>query len=269
MSRVVIQPYKGYSRSAKAIAQALNKKRLLPSNRSNFTPRQGDVVINWGSSEQRFNNSHYINRPSAVAKAANKLVTFQELEGVVRLPEWSTNKETAKLAIQIGETIYCRTKLTGNSGSGIVIASEVSEVVDAPLYTRKVNCDQEYRVHVMWNGTVYVAFDVQEKRRRNLTEEERQQGITRSELIRNTDNGWVFCRGGVSMPLDVGVQAMKAAECLRLDFCGVDVGYNSETREATVFEVNTACGVEGTTLTNYVEMLKEMIDDTSGQPIQN
>lgn len=265
MSRIRIQPY-GASKSARIIAENLTDTglfgrvlRLKKDGNSRYVPRTSDIIINWGSSNQRFNPDLYINKPSAVAKAANKLTTFRELEGNVRIPQFTTEVDRAMSWVENSGPVYARTKLSGNSGEGIHILTGISDSdwVFAPLYTKKVYCDKEYRVHVFRNERgEYEVFDIQEKRRRN--------GVEADGSIKNTSHGYVFCRQDVSMPLDVGVQAMLAAEKLGLDFCGIDMGYESDTREATLFEVNTACGIEGTTLTNYTKMLSDMVTRKMG-----
>ena len=67
-------------------------------------------------------------------------------------------------------------------------------------------------------------------------------------LIKNLDNGWVFCRTGISLPDDARNQAIAAVRSLGLDFGAVDVLYREREDKAFVLEVNTAPGLEGTTL---------------------
>ncbi|GAG47489.1 unnamed protein product, partial [marine sediment metagenome] len=74
--------------------------------------------------------------------------------------------------------------------------------------------------------------------------------------IRNTDNGWVYCRGGVDAPEAVITAAVRAVDCLGLDFGAVDIGYNEHYDRCAVFEVNTAPGLEGTTLDKYFEAFR-------------
>ncbi len=256
--RIRVQPY-GASNSARDISNSLNDLGIFPNimrlkkaERSGFRIRPNDIIVNWGSSKSRFPEDQYLNKPSAVANAANKLRTFQALQGHVTIPAYTTSRQVAHQDILDGITMYCRTTLSGNSGNGIVVANTVDELVCAPLYTCKVDCDQEYRMHVYKNADgEYELFDVQQKKKRN--------GANASDLIRNHDNGWVFCRDGVVPPVDACTQALKAAEVLGLDFCGVDVGYNTNSSVATVYEVNTACGLVGTTLVKYTTMLQTLL----------
>lgn len=262
MPRIRVQPY-GASNSARDVARTLTAMgshgrvlRLLNEDRSRFRARSSDLIINWGSSSNRFPTARYLNKPTSVALAANKLKTFQTLERAdVKVPDWTTSSETAKQWIRDGNVVYARTVLSGNSGNGIVIMDSLDAFTSAPLYTKQFICNQEYRIHVSSQGI----FDIQQKLRRRLTDEEREQGIRRDNLVRNHSNGWVFCRDGVEAPQVVKDECTKAMTALGLDFCGVDVGYDSDTNGVAIYEVNTACGLEGTTLTNYVNMLSGLI----------
>ena len=44
---------------------------------------------------------------------------------------------------------------------------------------------------------------------------------------------------------------IRAVGCLGLDFGAADIGWNSHDGEPSVYEVNTAPGLEGTTLDKY------------------
>jgi glutathione synthase/RimK-type ligase-like ATP-grasp enzyme len=50
-----------------------------------------------------------------------------------------------------------------------------------------------------------------------------------------------------------------AVAALGLDFGAVDIGWNRSTRRATVYEVNTAPYVEGTTAKMYAEAIVDFI----------
>ena len=93
-------------------------------------------------------------------------------------------------------------------------------------------------------------FDAQEKRRRS--------GVETNSKIRTEEHGWVFCRGNVQVPDDVKLQAESAVSALGLDFGGVDVIWNEKEQQAYVLEVNTAPGLEGTTVTTYAAMIQNL-----------
>src|SRR5690606_32924060 len=75
-------------------------------------------------------------------------------------------------------------------------------------------------------------------------------------MIRNHRNGFIFQRNEITIPADVEVQATKAFEASGLDFGAVDVIWNEHEGRAYVLEINSAPGLEGTTLDNYVAAFK-------------
>jgi hypothetical protein len=169
--RFKVFPYKLGSASAKALALGLGVKRVRPT----YDARRRDVIINWGNSRPANFKSHPndLNSHSAIALACNKLKTFETLAaaGFTHLPQWCTTKYKASQMLYVAtdggeslgsEAIYCRTTLTGHSGSGIIIAKNIYELVDAPLYTLKTKHKHEFRVHV-FKGEV---LDVQQKKRK-------------------------------------------------------------------------------------------------------
>lgn len=207
-----------------------------------------DTLLNWGRSYLQVGRAKVINKPEAVALATNKLKTFQHLkaQGFEDIPEWTTLSEEALTWIQSGNKVYCRTQLTGRSGSGIVIAETPEDMVNAPLYTKNVKHKYEFRIHVM-NGEV---IDEQQKKKRTNWDGPSTNGI------RNYANGWIFARSDIIIPDVVSSAAINAVALLGLDFGALDIGYNETQNKAYVFEVNTAPGIEGTTLTKYVEAIR-------------
>jgi glutathione synthase/RimK-type ligase-like ATP-grasp enzyme len=208
----------------------------------------GHRVINWGnSSHPNWDASNCLNAPSAVAKAAHKLKTFLEFRNHnVPSPEFTTNTEEANQWIEQGHRVYCRKTLTGKGGDGIIVARSREELVVAPMYTKGVNAVAEYRVHV-FNGEV---IDTVKKARRN--------GESPNEDIRNHTQGWIFMRGGVEVSLEVRNAATEAVRSLGLDFGAVDVCKDANGTPY-VLEVNTAPGIEGTTLSKYEEAITQWI----------
>ena len=61
--------------------------------------------------------------------------------------------------------------------------------------------------------------------------------------------GWIFCKNNIKHIDSVKKLAIKAVETLGLDFGAVDVLFYNE--KPYILEVNTAPGIEGSTLTNY------------------
>ena len=248
-------PYKQGSASCKALADALGIKRIkLQGGR--WKGREGDVLINWGSSSQQVvevaGRARILNHPDKIKVSGNKLLTFNTLyihnqllnqPIPVNIPEHSTEKEWAVQKIREGKKVVCRTTLTGHSGQGIVIAESVDQLVDAPLYVQYVPKKDEYRVHVM-NGEV---FFIQRKARKLDVPDDAVNW-----QVRNLDGGFIYANQDVQAPELVKEQAKNAIMALGLDFGAVDI-ITTARGKVFVLEVNSACGLAGTTLNKYVE----------------
>ncbi len=245
-----ILPYKMGSVSAKALALGLDTK-LIKKDNSSFVHRDDRLVINWGNSQPhpKVNPERMLNSYAAVALAANKLHFFREFQGhpVVKTPEFTTNAEEAEEYLSLGKTLFARTVLTGHSGQGIVVITPEDELIDAPLYTLQFPTKREYRVHVV-NGSV---IDVTQKKKRRDTEVNMD--------IRNYDGGWVFARNDIEQPPEEALtMAIAGVTDLGLDFGACDV-LVSEDNRVVICEINTAPGIEGTTLEKYINAFKGYI----------
>lgn len=247
-----IYPYKLGSKSGKALADSLNCLRVRAND--NYRPKENHVIINWGSStppnwDYRYN--HILNHFTDIRRASNKLTTFEVLSfHEVPTPEWTRSPETAdNWILEEGYTVYGRQTLTGHSGQGILILTEELHLPRdlCPLYTKATKAKHEYRIHVGDAGNTTIDM-VQKKKRLDF-----EGGIPG---IRSHANGWVFARQDVTPPECVILAAKAAVKALGLDFGAVDVGYNETEDKAYVYEVNTAPGLEGTTLLKYTEYFK-------------
>jgi glutathione synthase/RimK-type ligase-like ATP-grasp enzyme len=259
MSSVVILPYKGGSSSVKKLSISLSEKlgkkvrRLLVEN-SRFIAKPRHIVINWGNNRFYANlesSAEYLNPSDNVRRATNKIRCFQVLsDSGVSVPEFTTSREEANAFFRDNGIVVCRTTVTGNSGQGIVLARTAEEVVPAPLYTRHVRHKDEYRVHVAFGKVI----DYVQKKKRSGNE-------NTNILVRSHNNGWVFCREGVTLPDVVKDQALAAVAALGLDFGAVDMGHRVGDNRAYVFEVNSAPGIEGTTVEKYTIAFLEKINE--------
>lgn len=238
-------PYKAGSISAKRLARTLGILRVSPS----YNAKRSDTIINWGSSTP----PHFrwmeqdLNKPHAIALASNKLETFKEFRSssFTHVPDWTTNPSEAQHWLDLGFKTYCRKLLSSHSGNGIIVCNDGDTLVSAPLYTLHTKHKDEYRVHV-FKGE---AIDIQQKRKsfgRSTT----------SSGIRNHTNGWVYTRDNCNPPSDLVNASIKAVELLGLDFGAVDIGHRLRDNKFFVFEVNTAPGLEGTTLQRYANAIK-------------
>lgn len=250
MGRIIIYPYKMGSQSAKALQGELKQmvghttKVLRVRPNGNYRKRSNDLIINWGSSMQPVWGTPTINQYAAISSASNKLHTFNAIDDEL-LPTWTTDQALATEWVNSGQKVFARTILSGHSGNGIVVCTD--SIVHAPLYTLAFDKTREYRVHV-WQGEI---LDVQEKRKRSGTG-------SRSDCdVWNHGNDFVFAREGIELPTSVEQAAIKAVHQLGLDFGAVDIGYNHRNASLAVFEVNTAPGLVGTTLSKYAQKVIE------------
>lgn len=245
MNRIYTYPYKAGSRSAKA----LGYRRIRHTN-SRFRHTPSKLVINWGATEIPDNifEDKVLNHPIYVRKASDKGLFMQHIDSFeegIRLPKWTVCMGVATQWIEDGHTVLCRTLLRASGGRGITVATEVDQLVQAPLYVQYKKKHSEYRVHI-FQGTV---FHTQRKVRDNNIPDE-----SVNWQIRNHDNGFIFQINSLDIPEDVIDQALKAFNVSGLDFGAVDVIWNQHEGKAYVLEINTAPGLAGTTLEKYQEI---------------
>ena len=210
-----IIPYKMASASAKALASALGVRRIR--HEGPRMHRGEDIIINWGSSTitREIRATRLLNPPEVVARSINKLTTFECLkEAGVVVPDFTTDRVVAERWIQEGKKVVCRTKLRSYGGDGIVIATSVDELVDAPLYVRYYPKDQEYRVHVMQGQ----AFFTQRKARKLEVPDEQVNW-----QVRNLAGGFIYANQDVEAPPSVTEVAVAVCRGLSLDFGAVDI----------------------------------------------
>lgn len=255
----MLYPYKPGSKSATALASALGTKTIRHKG-SKFRGGEDKIIINWGASEvpEEVSKCTIVNNPEAVKLASNKLKFFEHVKDSVSIPEFTTDREVAKGWYDEGTIVVSREKLTGNSGEGIALLSENDRSWDsyfhdaAKVYVKYVKKKDEFRIHVV-DGVVI------DKRRKALRSDFPKE---RADFrIRNYDGGFIFARDGFDVPPCVEEEAVKAVAACGLDFGAVDVVWNNFHQKAYVLEVNTAPGLEGSTVDNYAEAFDEMFKD--------
>lgn len=217
--------------------------RILHTFNSRWRQRNEDVVINWG-------NTHRIGVNGSSHNAANKLRCLQLLHANgIPVPEFTTDIGLAMEWCKDTD-VCCRTSLHGSGGVDIVIASQPEDVVRAPLYTKYIKKQDEYRVHVFNNEVI----DVQRKASRTGVE-------VVDWRVRNHANGFVFMREGVEVADDVAEMCKQAIIILGLTFGAIDLIYNAHYNKWWILEVNTAPGLEGQTIVSYADAIEKYIGE--------
>lgn len=260
-----IYAYRHGSRSAVALATSMNFKRIRHEG-SKFKGSSTKTVVNWGSTElpEEVMRCNVLNRPDRLRQASNKRMFFEAVQAAhedvrPRIPDWTTDVEVARGWFRENPErnviAVVRTVLAGHSGEGIILAENVEalgNVARGTLITKYIPKSDEYRIHVDRTGQ---AFCIQQKRRSTDVPNEQVNW-----KVRNLAGGFIFARHNVNPPEDVIIQARKALNVVGLDFGAVDVIWNQRRNEAYVLEINSAPGLEGSTLIDYQNMFQRIIN---------
>jgi hypothetical protein len=169
--------------------------------------------------------------------------------------EYTTSLQEAQKWFADGNVVFGRLLLNASCGDGIVVFNpsvEQEQWVHCPVYTKYKKKKREFRVHVFKDKVVAIV----EKRRKN--------GWTGQQdtKIRNLANGYVFCQDIELTPTLMGritALALAASKVSGSDFKGVDLGYNEKNDDLFVIEVNSAPGVVGQNVDNYVKVIKAYV----------
>lgn len=249
---MLIFSYKPGSRSARSLSQELGARRIKHTG-STLRGNGNKTVINWGAANlpDEVMKCRVINRPDLVAQAGNKLEAFRRMSdaGVSVVP-FTDSIDIARQWLADNKAVIGRQLLRGSGGRGIVMYEDTNDIDSLPLYTQYVKKQSEWRVHIM-NGQV---IDTQRKVRDTRVADDDVDW-----QIRNHDRGFIFQRNDINPPVQVIEESAKAMAALGLDFGAVDVIWNNHQQRAYILEVNTAPGLEGTTLQNYANAFREAV----------
>jgi len=180
-------------------------------------------------------------------RGVDKLTQFRSFQqNEVSCPKFTTDPQgLSQLAEFKDQKFVARKLLNSSEGKGIEIFDETDPVPRAPLYTQYVPKKKEFRVHVFNNRVI----DISEKRKRSGFEGER------NTQVRNTNNGYVFCRDSINTPDGLGDLAKGAVAAIQRTQGAVDIIWNEKKNKLYVLEVNSNPGMEGTTLVKYAEAI--------------
>jgi glutathione synthase/RimK-type ligase-like ATP-grasp enzyme len=259
-----VYPYRQGSKSAIALAQGIEGKVIRLEN-SKFKPSNRKTIINWGSTTidpYTLRVAKVLNHPELVNRASNKKNFFELAkaagENGPNVPEFTFSKEQARqwLTEEKPKKLFARTVLAGHSGEGIVKVNTVEDLeplAEGTMLVVYVPKKREFRFHVDRKVGV---FCIQEKlKKKEVPNEEVDY------QIRNHANGFIFAKQDIDVPEGCKEQAVKALAVTGLDFGAVDVIYNERQEKAYALELNTAPGLEGSTVEDYIAMFDRMKND--------
>lgn len=239
----------GVSDGAKLLRDKLGIRRLVRQP-NQILPNWR--LLSWGNSNFQDIPGRVINQPSAVAVGKNKLRTFQVLQrsGNVNIPDFTTEIDVARGWARSGIVVVQRATLTGKAGEGITIVEKELDITRNLMYTKYIKKSQEWRIHVAFGEVIDFAKKI--KTRDGI--------ITGDARVRSHLNGYVFSKNRevVGTPRQqIMDQAIAATRALGLDFAGVDVIWNDHQQKAYVLELNTAPGIEGSTVDAYARAFRK------------
>ena len=251
MSRFFIYPYAFYSHSARDLAEILDG-RIIKLQNSRFKENAVRPIINWGASSCPY--KVMFNQPEAVMLATLKVNTYQRLN--------ENNIPTCKFTRDIEEAnrwnenyhVLGRKFWRGTGGDGVVVFRKgvhIYPLEGIKFYTRYFKKSREFRVHVFAGNVIHI----QEKLKKNGDNDDY------NPYVRSHDRGWVFGVGKLRdnpCPANVLEYSVAACKALGLDFGAVDVGWNRDSN-VCVFEVNTAPGLEGSTVHKYADEFRKWL----------
>lgn len=262
-AKIVIHPYVRGSESARNLRDNLEQRghHTVILHRKPMRPRAR--IVSWGAKDIEYDldGLRVLNHPRVTAVFSNKLKFFRQVgEDFKYSPLWTANKADAQTALNAGQTIVERHKLSGKSGEGIRIVEPGNNLQDAPLYVVYQKKTDEYRVHVFKSpaGEFYVGHH------------QKKVAAPGAEIqewkIRNHDNGFIFQQHGYELPDLVSSAALGLVRDYfsEIDFVALDVIYHDGRAPraadriepvAKILEGNTAPGIEGTSVDKYAEFL--------------
>lgn len=238
------------SDGANELKELMNLKKIKTMG-SKFKGSSTKTVINWGSVDlpNEVLKSKVLNHPDKIRKSSNKLeffVTISRSKYPDIIPPFTTDKNKVFEWLKKGHWVVARTVLNGSGGKGIVMIHKDDtdvKIPEAPLYVLYIPKHEEYRVHVVNKKVIAVQRKTLSSKIDNKAEV--------NWKIRNLENGFIYQRSNVNPDQQVLDVAIKAMEVLGLDFGGVDVVWGKNDKKAYVLEINTAPGLQGTTVEDY------------------
>lgn len=223
---------------------------LIKREGSKYVNKANHTVINWGSYgvPPVLRGVRVLNPFAAVEIASSKLKTFEALNAAnVECIEWTRDIAVAR-DWAARNRVVGRDLDRGSQGNGTVVYERGTVIPQHRFYTKYFRKNREFRIHVAKGQVIF------------RQEKLRKEGVENADkYIRSHDRGWCFAFHHFSerpVPASVDDAAQRAVVALGLDFGAVDIGWHRDNG-VRVFEVNTAPGIEETSLAKYVETFQQ------------
>ncbi len=256
MRDTIMYSFSNDSQGSKLVAAALGVKRMKHEG-SDWTPTHKKVVVNWGCGvdalpEKCMKAGRVINHPDALLSTINKLQFFKACDAepntAPRIPQWTNDDIGAKLWLEKGHIVLARQKLEGARGEGIVVMKNILDFVPARLYTKYIDKDAEFRIHVVNGKMVW--------KEQKIWDEDTPR-TEANRYVRNRENGYILVTKVRPVCQDVIDQAIKAVKFFGLDFGAVDIV--EKDGRGYVLEINSAPYINEDSAEAYADALREMI----------
>lgn len=254
---------KRFGRSLLSITSLVDYVRMLPPEEAGKM-----TVINWGSSKVNLdlpNIKRVLNPASRTSPISNKLTFFEmcaAAENGPRIPPfWKSSEEALEQMQQNPKWSVIGRDERGSCGLDIRFFEDDPDAWNSSdFFVKYIPKKDEYRLHVFKYSDGYTVLTQQRKALRALdpvTGEEIDKDKVNFK-VRNHRNGFIFQRQNVAPPQDVFQQGLRAMEVSGLDFGAVDIIWNEKSQKAYVLEINTAPGLEGSTVNEYASAFKHI-----------
>lgn len=180
-------------------------------------------------------------------KAVSKLDQYKFFkENNIPHPDWTEDFSVALDWHKKGEVIVVREKIKSSQGQGLLIIEPNASLPDTgKVYTKYLKKKREFRVNLFRHEVI------------NIREKVKEKGKQGSFYIRNKANGFTTTYCVSPPPKGIEDLAIKASKVSESDFIGVDIGYNEFKNLLFILEVNSGPSIEGSSVTEFANKIKE------------
>lgn len=234
-----------YTKIAKESVNALHKElqkifeveieNPYETKNRHFSNKNYSFIFNFGFSKKT-TGVKKLNKSNEVEISLDKELTFKALkENKINSPSITKDFQEASSWIKQGRIVVVRNETKGNNSKGISFCStqkELNKYKKAPLYTRYIHFDSEYRIN-LWRGEILSVY--------------------KKVLIqKNTAFKFILQKTYNPKFIDLAKNIYKA---IPLDFVGVDLIVTAKNN-IFVLETNSAPILFPTTIKKLVEKIK-------------